>query len=601
MKPIIYQLVVRYFGNTNVTNQVNGSLQTNGCGKFGGINATALRELKNLGATHLWLTGILRQATLTDYPSLKLGADHPVIVKGIAGSSYAIRDYFDVCPDYAGTPENRMQEFEALVERIHEAGLQVMIDLVANHVSRGYESVVKPAETFGSNDDTTQFFSSRNHFFYLVDPPNQMLHLSKPEAWNPPGITFDGLFPLEDGSPGHPPKVTGNNVTTPDPAVGDWYETIKLNYGFNFVTQESSYVPQPRTWSSVDSVLAYWQAKGVDGFRCDFAHYMPAEAWNFLITQARRRRQAYFVAEAYPVAGSADPVHSQEELIQAGFDALYHYQSYNALKGIYTDGRLDDYAAEMVSQPADMRRHFVNYLENHDERRVASPVVTGQGPGAGGFGSAEAGYQLAPLQYLYGGGAALVFNGQEVGEPGAGIEGFGHDDGRTTIYDYWAMPEFAKWVNGLKYDGAGLTAAQKMLRNFYSALLRLCQHPAISGDGFWGLQYFNNPSRFGDCPADLYSFARFEPGSGEALLVVGNFRAGDGVKGRVRIPADLCAIVNFSQSVTIKLILDRSGAKNLLVASLTVDELTSIGFSVAIPNQTSHVYSLLGGRPSRDM
>jgi glycosidase len=597
MKPIIYQLVVRYFGNANLTNQADGSIRTNGCGKFNDINSTALRELKTFGATHLWLTGIIRQATLTDYSAVGLPPDHPDIVKGLAGSPYAIRDYFDVCPDYASAPENRMQEFEALVGRVHDAGLQVIMDLVSNHVSRGYDSVIKPGDNLGRNDDTTQFASNQNHFFYLVSPPNQVLHLSKPRGWTPPGVTFDGRFPLEDGSPRRPPKATGNNVTTPNPSESDWYETIKLNYGFNFVTREGSYDPQPRTWGSIDNILAYWQTKGADGFRCDFAHYVPKEAWTFLIMQAKRRQPAYFFAEAYPVSGSGDPVHSQEELLQAGFDAVYHYQSYNALKGIYTDGRLDDYEREMVSQPANMRRHLVNYIENHDERRVASPIVTGQGPGASGFGSAEAGYQLAPLQFLYGCGAAMLLNGQEVGEPGAGAEGFGGEDGRTTIYDYWAMPEFAKWVNGLKYDGADLAASQKALRNFYSALLRLCQHPSVSGDSFWGLRYFNTPSRFSDCPADLYSFARFQSGSGQALLVLANFRVAGCVNGRFRIPKELSASASFSQNVTINLILDRDGEKSVLVGASTADELASIGFSVSIPNQTTQVYSVLPSQP----
>lgn len=595
MKPVIYQLVVRYFGNTNLTNQTNGSIQTNGCGKFDDINVTALQELKNLGATHLWLTGVVRQATLTDYPELGLPADHPDIVKGIAGSFYAIRDYYDVSPDYAIAPRNRMQEFEALLQRIHDAGLKAIIDLVPNHVSRGYDSVVRPGENLGNNDDTSIFFSPQNHFFYLVSPPYQVLRLSKPSAWNPPGETFDGLFPKEDGSPGHPPRATGNNITSPHPSVTDWYETIKLNYGFNFVYQEAAFNPQPRTWGSINDILAYWQTKGVDGFRCDFAHYVPAEAWAFLIAEARSRRpDAYFFAEGYPFPGSGDPVQSQEQLVQAGFDAVYHYQSYNALKGIYTNGDLDGYDRELVGQPAEMRSHFVNYIENHDERRVASPVVYGGSPGDSGFGSADAGYQLAPLQFLYGSGPAMLLNGQEVGEPGGGVAGFGEDNGRTTIFDYWAMPEFAKWVNEHRYDGAGLAESQKALRNFYSALCRLCQHPAVSGDGFWGLRYFNNPDQFADCPPDLYSFARFEPGSGQALIVAANFRDGGGIEGRMRIPAQLSAAVKFTQNVTVGLVLDREGAATVLAGKWTVDQLASTGFPVSIPNQTTHVYSLTG-------
>jgi glycosidase len=592
MKPIIYQLVVRYFGNTNIANQINGSITTNGCGKFNDINTTALSALKNLGVTHLWLTGVLRQATLTDYSLAGMPADDPDIVKGLAGSFYAVRDYFDVCPDYTTTPQNRMQEFESLLQRIHDVGLQVLIDLVPNHVSRGYNSTTNPANTFGHSDDFTQFFSSRNNFFYLIDPPNQALQLKKPASWNPSGITFDGRFGLEDGSLGHPAKATGNNVTSPSPSENDWYETIKLNYGFNFATQVSTYTPQPQTWADIDSILAYWQAKGVDGFRCDFAHYVPKEAWTFLITNARQRRPAYFVAEAYPYANSGDPIQNQQELIDSGFDAVYHYQAYNALKGIYTDGLLGAFDQELVSQTTTMRGHFVSYIENHDERRVASPIVRNQGPGASGFGSMDAGYQLAPLQFLYASGPALLFNGQEVGEPGAGVAGFSGDDGRTTIYDYWAMPEFAKWVNGLLYDGAGLNSSQTALRKFYSNLNQVCQNPAVAGDGFWGLLYFNNPGRFGDCPGGLYSYARFQSGSGVALLVAANLQPSSNIQGQLRVPPELSAAVKLAQSVDVRMILGRSGAVNTLVGTFTVDALASAGFAISIENQAAQVYSL---------
>ena len=595
MKPVIYQLVVRYFGNTNLSNQNNGDFHTNGSGKFADITDTALRELRLLGATHLWLTGVLRQATLTDYAAIGLSADDPDVVKGIAGSFYAVRDYYDVCPDYAVDPAHRMEEFEALIERVHANGLQVIIDLVSNHVSRGYDSVIKPAENLGRDDDVTQFFSVQNNFFYLVSPPRQALRLSKPSSWNPPGVVFDGRFAPEDGSLGHPPKATGNNLTSPNPSANDWYETIKLNYGFNFVSQEGSYTPRPRTWNSIDGILAYWQEKGVDGFRCDFAHYVPAEAWSFLIAQARARRPAFFFAEAYPFAGSGDPVQKQEDLIHAGFDAVYHYQSYNALKGIYTSGNLDQYDAEMAGVSGSMRPHLVAYIENHDERRVASPIVTGRGPGDSGFGSPDAGYQLAPLQLLGGNGPALVLNGQEVGEPGAGNEGFGGEDGRTTIFDYWAMPEFAKWVNGHAYDGALLSPSQKALRHFYGDLLGLCQHPSVAGDGYWGLRYFNRPGLFADCPAGLYSFARFQSNSGEALLIVANLRPGGSIDGRVRIPKELSAAVNFPENVVIELILDHDGATNVVLGTSTPNELASSGFSISIPNQTSQVYAL---RPS---
>jgi glycosidase len=594
VKPVIYQLVVRYFGNTNTTNRPNGTRAVNGCGRFADITAGALASLKAFGATHLWLTGCLRQATLTDYSALGMPPDEPDVVKGIAGSLYAVRDYFDVCPDYATNPATRMAEFEALVQRIHQAGMKVLIDFVPNHVARGYHSVVHPQLDFGLGDDQTAFFARDNHFFYL---PGTHLTLRHPSGWAPPGVVFTGKFPPEDGSPGHTPKVTGDNCASATPGEGNWYETVKLNYGFNFQNGVKDFTPRPRTWDLVDQILAYWQGKGVDGFRCDMAYYVPLEAWAYLIAKARsasRDPDCLFLAEAYPGGGSDIPVHDLDDLIAAGFTAFYHSDAYNALKRIYQGkGPQDGYDATITPLSPRQRDSRLGYLENHDERRIASAVEPGKGQGGSGFGSPEAGYQLAPLQLLFGRGPVLIFNGQEVGEPGAGAEGFSSDDGKTTAFDYWCMPELAKWVNGHAFDGGGLSPAQKGLRNYYAALLALCQDPAVRGDGYWGLKYFNRSSQFRACPDDLYTFARFQGGSGRLLVVAANFRPNGDVTGHVGAPQALAAAAGLAANVTVRLILDRTGAVNVTVAQQTRQSLTDNGFLVSVPNQTAHVYVIV--------
>ena len=593
-RPIIYQLVVRHFGNTNTTNQRDGTLAVNGCGKFGDISDKALAELRKLGATHVWLTGCLRQATLTDYSAIGLPADDPDVVKGIAGSFYAIRDYFDVCPDYARDPAHRLAEFEALVGRVHAAGMKALIDFVPNHVARGYESVVRPDISFGHGDDTRQFFDRDNHFFYLVDPPGQKLKLERPEYWNPPALVFDGAFAREDGAPGRPPKVTGNNAVTASPSMFDWYETVKLNYGYDFLAKTGHYEPRPRTWNVFDEVLAYWQQRGVDGFRCDFAHYVPPEAWSFLIGAARRRDPGvFFFAEAYPYEGSGDPITDRQQLVDVGFDAVYQDNSYHALKRIYQgNGSLEEYDQAMVGLSTEYRRHAVEYVENHDERRIASPVISGCWAGDSGFGSARAGYLLAPLQYLYGPGPVLFLNGQEVGEPGAGFEGYGGEDGRTTLFDYWAMPEFAKWVNGHAYDGGLLTEEQKRLRAFYGELLAFCQHPILRADGYWGLRYINNPTRYADCPGELYTFARFKDGSGRALLVVGNFHMTRPIKGRVRLPKELADHCALPENLEVRLVLDPDGRKDVPLARLSRAQIQEQGLEVTVPSQAALVFEI---------
>jgi glycosidase len=588
-KPVIYQLVVRYFSNTNQTNKTDGRLHENGCGKFNEINDTALEQIKNLGCTHLFLTGCLRQATLTDYSELGLPADDPDIVKGRAGSMYAIRDYFDVCPDYAMEPKNRILEFEALVERIHKAKMKVLIDFVPNHVARSY-STVSTRSSFGATDDQGQFFSPENNFFYLTSPPNQRLQLTRPAHWSPSDLEFDGLFADESGEVGKSVKVTGNNVADSNPPVDAWYEVIKLNYGFNFIDGATSYEPPPKTWLDMDEVLRFWQDKGVDGFRCDFAHYVPQEAWHFLLERARekgRNPDAYFIAEAYPWKGSGDPITDKQQLIDAGFNAIYSGESYRLLKNIYRQwSSIDDYDGEMKNASEKERLHSICYIENHDEVRVAAPVDKS------GFGSLNANYQLAPLQYLYSSGAIMLLNGQEVGEPGDGEQGFSTNDGRTTIFDYWCMPEFTKWVNGHRYNDDKLSLEQKSLKIFLADLLKLCQDASIRGSGYWSLRYFNRRSNFSDCPDDLYSFARFQPAGARLLVVVANLAGTGGTGGKIRIPAALSENAGLRQSVTVSLVLDRRGSCDIKIGDTTNDAIERDGFAVDLAEQSACVYRI---------
>jgi glycosidase len=548
-RPRIYQLFVRLFGNLNETRQPNGTLAANGVGKFNDINDAALHSLQKLGFSHVWLTGVLQQASGTDHSDIGQPVDDPDLLKGIAGSPYAIKDYFDVCPDYAVDPKKRLTEFKALLDRLHQHRLKALIDFVPNHVARCYHSDIKPEINFGTNDDRSRFFDPRNNFFYLQPdgdgPPLKMPTWQDGVALSPTcklaGMQCDGRF---DGELEHG-KVTGNNVVSWKPSLNDWYETVKLNYGFDFTDpakQRRAYpsawhpdAPLPDTWTKMDQVIACWQGMGVDGFRCDMSHMEPPEFWKWLIGRARDRSpDVFFMGEAYDsdpakVPGS-DPVISllhggksnvMFDLLDAGFDAVYDDPSYKALKNIY-DGpgwandldhvRSDDFIFE----------NSVRYAENHDEVRLASR------DNWGGLGM-KVGRPVAAILYGIGRGSLMLYNGQEVGEPAAGAEGFGGDDARTTIFDYWSMPELVKWTNGHKYDGARLSADQTQLREGYGRLLAVTNEPAFRDGAFFSLNPANNQNpKFGQIGTEpagghwLYAFLRFDPASRQRFLGVVN-------------------------------------------------------------------------------
>lgn len=540
-RPVIYQLMVRTFGNTNETRKSHGTLAENGCGKFNDITPAALESLKRMGFTHLWLTGVLEQASGTAWPNRP--ADKPDILKGIAGSPYAIKDYFDVCPDYAVDPAKRMDEFKALLDRCKSHGFKVIIDFVPNHVARSYSSDVRPEQSFGKGDQQEVFFARDNHFFYLqAQHPGGGAPLKLPTAGKP---GCDGCFAPETTFG----RVTGNNVISWEPSINDWYETVKLNYGHDFTTgRGTSHLPGPaaapaevpKTWRTMDEILGYWQAMGIDGFRADMAHMVPIEFWRWVVQRCRARdAQVFFAAEAY----DNDPAkltdgHVLDELLKAGFNAVYDDPSYDVLEGIYESGK---WANDLDALTFTGKRFHqsLRYAENHDEVRLASPKEWG------GLGM-KVGKPVSAVLFALGRGPLMLYHGQEVGEPAAGTEGFGGDDARTSIFDYWSMPEFTKWVNGGKFDGGRLNDEQKALRDWYGKLIRATQSPAFTAGEFYGLNHANkdhpNFGRVGEETVSghwLYAFLRRDSKSGQAFLVVANFHGEETLRGvKIRIPKD---------------------------------------------------------------
>ena len=141
------------------------------------------------------------------------------------------------------------------------------------------------------------------------------------------------------------------------------------------------------------------------------------------------------------------------DLLNAGFTAVYDDPTYKAIKKIY-DG--PGWANDIDAARADefIFDNSLRYAENHDEVRLAARA---EWDGTG----MRIGPAVSAILYGLSRGPVMVYNGQEVGEPAAGVEGFGGDDARTSIFDYWSMPELVKWANGGKFDGGKLSAEQK--------------------------------------------------------------------------------------------------------------------------------------------
>jgi glycosidase len=460
-KIIIYQIFTRLYSNRCQTRKYFGSIQENGCGKFNDFTPEILDKVKKKGVSHVWYTGVIRHATMTDYSSYGIPRQHPAIVKGRAGSPYAITDYYDVDPDLAVDVDDRMQEFEHLVNRTHRAGMKVIIDFVPNHVARQYHSICKPKGVMdlGEDDNPQNGFDPQNNFYYC------------------PGQRFAPHFSLygDEREPyvEDPAKSTGNDCFRNDPDQNDWYETVKLNYGVDYYAGRIGYfTPVPSTWRKMADILLFWASKGIDGFRCDMAEMVPAEFWTWAISQVKKKYpEVVFIGEVY----NPD---EYRHYIAGGFDYLYDKVGmYDTMFCIIRGEETTSAITRQWQTTDDIHDHMLYFLENHDELRIASDFFAGDGRKAFPAFVVSALLQRNPL---------MIYAGQEYGERGMDEEGFSGLDGRTTIFDYWSLDSLCRASEGR------LSAEEEQLSEDYSVVLNIALTEKAVKEGLtYDLMYVN--------------------------------------------------------------------------------------------------------------
>ncbi len=533
----IYQVFTRLFGNTNTTNTPWGTMEQNGCGKFSDFTDKALSEIHKLGISHIWYTGVPHHAVIRDYQEFGISNDHPSVVKGRAGSPYAVKDYYQVNPDLANDAANRMQEFEALIERTHNNGMKVIIDIVPNHVARRYEGLNNPegVRDFGADDDTSVEYHRDNNFYYI---PNQDFELPNiPEQFAPLGGEDhpDMATPFQE----YPAKWTGNGSRLAKPDFDDWYETVKVNYGVrpdgskDFPELPNGYDKEnhqahfafwqqhdvPSSWIKFRDIALFWIGKGVDGFRYDMAEMVPVEFWSYMNSSIKRvNPDAFLMAEVYQPDSYRDYIHLGK------MDALYDkVDLYDGLKAIMQGKASTKIIGEIQSEMLDIEQHMLHFLDNHDEQRVADPEFAGD---------MEKGRPAMLVSALLSRSPTMIYFGQEVGEAGKEEAGFGQPS-RTSIFDYIGVPEHQKWMNDGKFDGGGLSEQQKQLRSFYQRVLTFVQSsPAMLGD-YIDL-YPDNETELGK---SCHAFARLS--DKQLVLAIANFSDSEVNQVQLTIPSEV--------------------------------------------------------------
>ena len=505
-KIIIYQVFTRLFGNRNTARVPNGTLRVNGTGKMSDFDAERLRRIHDMGFTHVWFTGVIRHATATDYSKHGIPRQHPSVVKGVAGSPYAITDYYDIDPDLADDIDQRMDEFQQLVDRTHQAGMKVIIDFVPNHVAREYHSIMKPegVRDLGEDDDTGKHFSPTNNFYYCPGQP--FVSPVQPKEGEEPYVE-------------NPAKCTGNDRFDNRPGRNDWYETVKLNYGIDYCDargRSNHFDPVPNTWVKMTDILLNWASKDIDGFRCDMAEMVPPAFWAYA---------THIVKERYPrivFIGEVYDTNQYRTYIQSGFDYLYDKVGmYDCLRDVICDRRPASSITYYWQHVDDIRQHMLYFLENHDEQRIASDFFCSSG---------EKAIPAVIVAALMGNNPFMVYAGQEFGERGMDAEGFSGRDGRTTIFDYWCVDTIRRGY----FDRRHLSQDEMHLQLKYQQILHIANREAAVREGeFFDLMYVN-PQTWKFNPRHEYAFLRkFED---EVLLVVANFGP-DRVNTSVNIPA----------------------------------------------------------------
>ena len=552
-KFVIYQVFTRLFGNNNTRLTPNGDKVVNGCGRMADFTTKALEEIKALGATHIWYTGIIEHATQTDYRRYGIRPDHPAVVKGKAGSPYAIKDYYDVDPDLATSVPERVKEFENLVKRTHKAGLKVIMDFVPNHVARQYASDAKPEGVIdlGEEDNKDWAFSAQNNFYYI------------------PGTKLEGHIDLAKDATEpyveYPAKATGNDRFDAWPDVNDWYETVKLNYGVDYQGGRTwHFDPIPNTWMKMRDILLYWASKGIDGFRCDMAEMVPCAFWGWVIPQVKEQYpDLIFIAEVY------NPNEYRNYIWGGKFDYLYDKVGlYDTLKAVTCYGQSASAITGCWQSLEGIQMNMLNFLENHDEQRIASDFFAG---------NAEKARPAMIVSACMNANPVMVYFGQEFGERGMDEEGFSGRDGRTTIFDYWTVDTIRRWRNGGKFDGKLLTDEEKALQAFYTRVLNLCTSENALAEGtFYDLMYANydNP-RFNS--HRQYTF--FRKLKKELILVVVNFDEAPAEVG-INIPAHAFDFLEIPAKDTIKATDLLTGKREDIALSPTLQASTHVdGFS----------------------
>ena len=317
-----------------------------------------------------------------------------------------------------------------------------------------------------------------------------------------------GFKVLIDYIPNHVAPDYAGAIRRHDWCDGDWTDTRKNDWS------------APETRAEMLRILRFWASRGVDGFRCDMVELVPPEALTALISAVKADYpDLLFVAEVYRKENY------RRYLDEVGFDLLYDKSGlYDTLRAVCCNGATARGITWNWQWLGDLQSRVLNFLENHDEQRLASPEFLG-----------DARKGLAPLacSLLFNTAPFMLYFGQEVGEDAR--EGAA---GRTSIFN-WCDPACVHDLYRSLHGPGRLKRPEAALLKRYRGLLKHARRPAFADGGTWDLTYCNEAAPGYD-PDRHFAFVRYD--AREAWLVACNF-SDDPATMRLALPPELRAAV----------------------------------------------------------
>ncbi len=298
-----------------------------------------------------------------------------------------------------------------------------------------------------------------------------------------------GLKCLIDLIPNHVAQDYDGQIATYSWHDGDWTDTLKADWS------------NPSTAKEFERILRFWAAAGVDGFRCDMVELVPQDALRRLLNTVKLEYpDLLFIAEVYGRENYSRYIN------EVGFDLLYDKSGvYDILRGVLDGSRSALELSWNWQFLGSLQPNMLNFLENHDEQRIASSAFAG---------GADKMWAALAYAMLFNCASWMYYAGQEVGENASESP-----DGRTSIFN-WCKPAGLEHLNAFIHDAEPLPDADADILGCYRRLATLARSPLFSKGNVWDLGYCNL-SAPGFDSARASAFMRYN--GLEAMLVFCNF------------------------------------------------------------------------------